>query len=143
MSVSKRCGCRNPKTGQPYSPNKCPRMDGEPKHGTFGYSFRHRGRQFRKWGFPNKRAAQSAEAKLRASLDAGTHVEPSRVMLREYAKQWLVRRQTTGKGLRETTASNYRRHVEQDIMRSKLGEMMLTDIRRTHINQFTADLIKS
>jgi integrase len=94
-------------------------------------------------GFPNKKAAQTALATLRASLDTGTYTEPAKVTLGEYAKQWLVRRQTTGKGLRETTASNYRRHVEQDIIPSKLGKMMLTDIRRTHINQFTADLIKS
>jgi integrase len=140
VSVSRRCGCRNPETGQPYSPNKCPRMDEEPKHGTWGYSFRYRGGQHRKWGLPNKRAAQSAEAKLRASLDAGTYTEPSKVTLGEYAPEALARRRMTGNGLKDTTVAPYARYVRQDIVPSKLGAMLLTDIKRAHVNAWVAEL---
>jgi site-specific recombinase XerD len=64
-------------------------------------------------------------------------------MLAEYATQWLERRQTTGKGLKATTASNYARYIRADIAPSKLGEMKLTDIRRAHVNRFAADLTKA
>ena len=74
-------------------------------------------------------------------MDSNTYVEPSKITLGEYARQWLQRRKATGKGLKATTAANYRRYVEQDIIPSKLGKMLLTDIRRhPHINLFVADL---
>jgi integrase len=85
--------------------------------------------------------AQTALAKLKTSLDSGTYVEPSKITLAEYAGEWLKRRQATGTGLKATTAANYKRYVEQDIVPSKLGQMMLTDIRRTHINDFVVELI--
>jgi hypothetical protein len=36
--------------------------------------------------------------------------------------------------------SGYRRYIDNDITPSTLGEMRLSDIRRAHINQFTAGL---
>jgi integrase len=102
---------------------------------------RQRRKQFRKGGFKTKGEAQKALTKLQASLDNNTYVEPSKITLGEYARQWLQRRKTTGKGLKATTAANYLRYVEQDIIPSKLGKMLLTDIRRhPHINAFVADL---
>jgi hypothetical protein len=62
------------------------------KHGTWGYEFRHQGRKHRKHGFATKREAQQAATKLRASLDAGTYVEPSKRTLAEYAPEALARR---------------------------------------------------
>ena len=67
--------------------------------------------------------------------------EPSKVPLGDYALQWLQRRKTTGNGLKDTTAANYVRHIRDDIIPSKLGQMKLTDIRRTHVNAFLAELI--
>ena len=67
--------------------------------------------------------------------------EPSKVLLGDYALQWLQRRKTTGNGLKDTTAANYVRHIRDDIIPSKLGQMKLTDIRRTHVNAFVAELI--
>lgn len=49
----------------------------------------------------------------------------------------------TGSGLKETTAANYRRYIERNIVPSGLGAMKVTDIRRHHINAFAADLIKA
>jgi integrase len=150
--VYRRCGCRDEKTGRQLG-GSCPELKSDPKHGLWAYYLsggteadpnqpgRRRRRQFRKGGFKTKGEAQKALTRLRASLDAGTYTEPSKITLAEYARQWLQRRKTTGKGLKPTTAANYQRYVEQDIIPSKLGKMLLTDIRRhPHINAFVADL---
>jgi integrase len=145
-SVYRRCDCRDEKGKQYWA--KCPQLKSDPKHGSWAYYLSHgtdprtgQRRQFRKAGFARKGDAQTALAKLRASLDSGTYVEPSKITLGEYASQWLKRRQATGKGLKATTLSGYTRYVEADIIPSKLGTMKLTDIRRGHINQFVAELI--
>jgi hypothetical protein len=41
---------------------------------------------------------------------------------------------------RPTTAANYERYVRQDIVPSELGEMRLTEIRRSHVNAWIANL---
>jgi hypothetical protein len=151
MSVDRRCGCRNPDTGQPYGPGKCPRFAAEPRHGAWGYAFRFgtepdpkragrlRSRQFRKFGLPSKRAAQSAEAKLRASLDDNKYVEPSKRTLSEYAAEVIERGRVNGLW-KPTTLVGYRRYVEQDICPSRLGQMRLTEIRRAHVNAWITEL---
>ena len=120
--VRRRCGCRDEK-GKQYGAN-CPQLKSDPKHGSWSYYLSHgtdprtgQRRQFRKAGFARKGDAQTALAKLRASLDSGTYVEPSKITLAEYAGKWLKRRQTTGTGLKATTAANYKRYVEQDMCR--------------------------
>jgi site-specific recombinase XerD len=45
--------------------------------------------------------------------------------------------------LKPTTLANYERYAEQDIGPSKLGAMLLTDIRRAHVNAWVADLAES
>jgi site-specific recombinase XerC len=45
--------------------------------------------------------------------------------------------------MKATTASTYARYVRQDIAPSNLGGMKLTDIRRTHVNAWVADLTKA
>jgi integrase len=146
-SVYRRCGCRD-QDGKQYGAS-CPQL-ADPRHGSWGYYLSHgsdprtgKRRQFRKAGYASKRQAQSALAELRASLDRGTYVEPSKITLAEYARKWLRRRQTTGKGLAPTTAANYERYINNDIVPSKLGEMKLTDIRRLHVNQFAGDLTQA
>jgi integrase len=144
-SVFRRCGCRG-QDGKQLGAS-CPQLKSDPKHGSWAYHLSHgsdprtgQRRQHRKAGFKTKRAAESALAKLRASLDSGTHVEPTKITLADYARQWLARRQVTGTGLKATTLSGYRRYIENDITLSTLGGMRLSDIRRAHINQFTAGL---
>jgi integrase len=97
-------------------------------------------RQFRKVGFTTKRAADAALADLKAKLNMGTYVEPSQETLAQYAPKALARRSITGTGLKATTAATYQRYVEQDIAPSRLGEMKLTDIRRSHVNAWVAEL---
>ena len=91
---------------------------------------------------PDEKAADQALTKLKASLDTGSYVKPSEKLLAEYAPEVMARRLTTEKGLKPTTAATYSRYVEQDIVPSRLGEMRLTDIRRSHVNAWVADLTK-
>jgi integrase len=158
-SVYRRCGCTEPDPNRPgkrkqYTANHpCPKMAEDPKHGTWCYGFNYgsepdpkqpgktRRRQFRKAGFKTKRAAESAAAKLRASLDAGSYTEPSKKTLAPYAVEVIERRRTGG--LKPTTLANYERYVRQHIVPSQLGQMLLTDIRRSHVNAFLAELTKT
>jgi Arm DNA-binding domain len=139
QQLYRRCGCRD-ENGRQYGKN-CPKLRSDPKHGTWGYSLSHgsdprtkKRRQFRKAGFATKREAASALAWLRASLDTGTYTEPSKKTLAQYAPTALERRRITGAGLKATTTANYERYVRHYIVSSKLGEMRLTDIRRSHSN---------
>jgi integrase len=138
--IHRRCGCRE--DGRQLG-TKCPKLASDPKHGTWGYEFRLQGKKHRKNGFATKREAQQAATKLRASLDAGTYVEPVKKTLAEYAPEALRRREVTGNGLKPTTLANYERYVRQDIAPSQLGRMLLTDIRRSHVNVWIADLSKT
>jgi hypothetical protein len=147
-SVYRRCGCRDD-NGKQYGTH-CPDLKTDLKHGTWAYLLSagsdprtKKRRQYRKAGFATKGAAVSALAKLRTSLDSGTYTEPSKKTLAEYAPEALKRRLATGTGLKPTTAATYGRYVAQDIVPSRLGEMLLTDIRRSHVNTWIADLTKA
>ena len=147
-SVYRRCGCRD-ENGKQLS-KLCPKLTADPKHGTWAYYLSHgsdpktkQRRQYRKAGFKTRRDADSAMAKLKTSLDTGTYTEPSKKTLAEYAPEILTRLQTTGSGLKPTTMASYRRYVRQDIVPSRIGEMRLTDIRRSHVNAWVDDLTKA
>lgn len=45
--------------------------------------------------------------------------------------------------MKATTAAGYARYIRDDIAPSALGGMRLTDIRRHHVNTFTADLTRA
>jgi hypothetical protein len=83
-------------------------------------------RQFRKRGYRTKGEAQAALAKLRASLDADTYVEPSKIPLA--ATQWLERPQVTGSGLKATTLAGDTHYITRDIASSQVGAMKLIDV---------------
>ncbi|KQR52296.1 hypothetical protein ASF88_12150 [Leifsonia sp. Leaf336] len=68
---------------------------------------------------------------------------PTKQTYAEYLDKWFQRRQTTGRGLKPTTADNYARYIRDDIQPSSLGRMKLTDIRRFHINDFVSDLTEA
>lgn len=145
--VYRRCGCRD-EDGRQYG-SACPSL-GDPKHGSWGYFLSHgtdsqtgKRRQFRKTGYATKREALTKLAELRTSLDRGTYVKPTAITLAAYAADWLPRRQTTGEGLKPTTAAGYARYVAADIAPSALGGMRLTDIRRHHVNTYAAGLTRS
>jgi hypothetical protein len=145
QQLYRRCGCRD-ENGKQLG-NHCPKLKSDPKHGTWGYYLSHgsdpkthQRRQYQKAGFKTKAAAASAVAQPKASLDTGTYVEPTRKTLAEYAPEILARRQTTGFGLKPATAANYDRYVRQHIVPSRFGEMVLTDIRRSHVNGWVAEM---
>jgi len=147
QQLYRRCGCRD-ENGRQYGAH-CPKLK-DPKHGTWAYYLSHgsdpktkQRRQYRKAGFKTKAAAASAAAKLKTSLDTGTYTEPSKKTLAEYAPEILVRRQVTGSGLKPTTMATYQRYVSQDIVPSRLGEMRMTDIRRSHLNVWVTELTKA
>jgi integrase len=138
----RRCGCRG-RDGKQLGPN-CPKLKSDSRHGSYGYYLSagvdprtQQRRQFRKAGFPTRKAAQSALAKLKASLDGGSYVEPTRKVLAIYAQEVLARWQNR---LRDNTLASYGRYIKNDIGPSRLGEMVLTDIRRSHIDAFIKEL---
>ena len=138
--IYRRCGCRDEKTGKQLG-QSCPKLKTDPKHGTWAYYLSagsdprtKQRRQYRRAGFKTKAAAVSAMAELKTGLDKGTYTEPSKLTLAEHAPKALERRRVTGTGLKPTTAATYERYVKQDIVPSKLGELKLTDIRRSHVN---------
>jgi integrase len=125
-------------------------LESDPKHGSWAYYYSNgsdprtgKRRQYSKAGFPTKKAADAALTELKHQLGKGTYVKPSEKLLAEYAPEIMARRLTTGSGLKPTTAATYQRYVEQDIVPSRLGEMRLTDIRRSHVNAWVADLTKA
>ena len=143
-SVYRRCGCRD-ENGRQYGTH-CPELRSNPKHGTWGYYLSAgiepktgQRRQFRKAGFPTKREADTALTELKNKLHRGTYVKPSDKTLAQYAREWLPRRERSGKGLRATTVAGYEFYITDDIAPSVLGAMKLTDIRRYHVSEFVAD----
>ena len=105
MSVYRRCGCLDA-DGKQYGA-KCPKLATDPKHGTWAYQFnagtelngktgKPKRRQIADGGFPTRRAALNAEAEARDKVAKGRYVEPSKLTPADYAREWLVRRRTTG-----------------------------------------------
>jgi integrase len=69
----------------------------------------------------------------------GATAKPSDKELGAYAQE-VLRRRRASRALRESTLATYERYVRDDITPSKLGGMRLTEIRRTDVNGFLADL---
>jgi integrase len=120
----------------------------DPKHGTWSFYLAAgidpktgRRRQIRRSGFATKQAAQKARNEAAVKVDRGTYVAPTRERFGDYLTRWLTHHSTTGRGLRETTAWNYRRYIEQDIAPSALGSIPLAELRRFHVTEFVAELV--
>ncbi|WP_082518928.1 site-specific integrase [Leifsonia sp. Leaf336] len=146
--IYRRCGCRDD-AGRQYG-TTCPKLATDPKHGTWAFYLAAgidpktgRRRQVRRAGFATKQAAQKARNAAASKVDSGTYVAPTKQTYAEYLDKWFQRRQTTGRGLKPTTADNYARYIRDDIQPSSLGRMKLTDIRRFHINDFVSDLTEA
>ena len=143
--IYRRCGCRDAE-GKQLGKN-CPQL-ADPKHGTWGY-YVSAGKdpktgkriQHRKAGFRTEREARIERNKVAVKIDSGTFVRPTRKTVADYLNDWLPRRQKTGKGLKPTTLSNYRRYIDRDITPTRLGQATLTEVRRHHVNAFITELI--
>lgn len=148
QALYRRCGCRD-ESGKQYGTH-CPKLKTDSKHGTWAFYLSDgnakgpnqttKRRHYRKAGFKTRREADSAMAELKHKLGKGTYVEPSKKTLAEYAPEILARRKMTGSGLKPTTMAAYTRYTTLDIVPSRLGEMKLTDIRRSHVNVWVAEL---
>jgi len=91
-----------------------------------------------KAGFATKREAQDALTQVLASLRAGTHIEPSRLLLSEFLSgEWLPAVRAT---IRPTTYLSYQGHVEAHIIPA-LGTLPLQHLGAPHINAFYAGLL--
>ncbi|WP_367646018.1 site-specific integrase [Paenarthrobacter ureafaciens] len=143
--IYRRCGCRDENKKQ-YG-TKCPQLAKDPKHGSWGFYVAAgvdpatgKRRQVRQAGFPTQKAAREARNKAARDLDQGTFVKRNTERYGDYLDGWLERHRDTGKGIRATTYDNYARYIRNDIKGSELGRMMLSDIRRYHLNDFLQGL---
>jgi hypothetical protein len=142
--VYRRCGCRDV-DGKQYGA-ACPNMT-DPKHGSWGFHLSAglnpktgKRQAVRRFGFKTKREAQEERNKAAVKVDKGSYVAPTKQTFADYLDVWLAHRQANGAGLKETTSFNYLRYIHGDIQPSTLGRMMLTDIRRYHVNAFLKEL---
>ena len=140
--VYRRCGCRE--NGKQLG-NACPRLAGDPKHGTWSYTVSAgtnprtgKRRQLRGGGFATKREAQSALLAARSKAAAGRMPTDTKVTVAEYLETWLERREVDG--LRPSTMAMYRRYVRNDIV-PELGRLKLADLRRTDVDRFVRGLV--
>lgn len=145
--VYRRCGCRDEDGKQLGA--RCPKLS-DSKHGTWGYHISAgtdpltgKRRTVREFRFTREADARKARNAAAVKIDIGTYVTPSKQTYSDYLDMWFKRRQTTGDGLKPTTADNYARYIRKDIQPTSLGRMKLTDIRRHHINSFLDDLTAS
>ncbi|QOI63652.1 site-specific integrase [Arthrobacter sp. TES] len=143
--VYRRCGCRDENKKQ-YGA-KCPQLAKDPKHGSWGFYVAAgvdpatgKRRQVRQAGFATQKAAREARNKVARDLDQGTFVKRSKERYGDYLDEWLERHRTTGKGLEATTYDNYARYIRNDIKGTDLSRMILSDIRRYHLNDFLRSL---
>jgi integrase len=128
-SVYSWCGCRDPVSGGRLG-SRCPQR-GRPGHGSWYLSLElpagldgHR-RRIRRGGYPTRKAAEKALARLRMPED------PEAVLT---TGEWLEQRT----GPRESTIRGYAAHVRL-YLRPCLGRILLADVSAQHAEaMFTA-----
>lgn len=85
-----------------------------------------------------KKDAQRELTRLLAAVDEGTAVDPSRVTVADYLREWL----TVGEGLSPKTLERYRQLAEQQII-PHLGASALQKLRPAQIHGWHGILLKS
>lgn len=155
--IYRRCGCRvggdkqyRPLPVRPTTEDReraCPSMS-DPKHGSWGFYIAAgtdprtgKRKQHRKAGFSTEKAARVARNKVAATIDNGTYTAPNKITVEQYLAEWLPRRERTGKGLKPTTVSNYRRYIENDVTGSTVGVVKLSELRRDHVQRYVDQLM--
>jgi len=132
-SVYSWCGCRDPSTGGRLG-SRCPQR-GKPGHGSWYLSLElpagldgHR-RRIRHGGFPTRKAAQQALARLRMPADPEAALTTG-----EWLDRWLQQRT----GPCESTIRGYAAHVRL-YLRPCLGRILLADLTVQQVQaMFTA-----
>ncbi|MGH3441851.1 MAG: tyrosine-type recombinase/integrase [Nitriliruptorales bacterium] len=100
-----------------------------------------RTRSTTKRGFTRKRDAETALRKVLIGIDEGTHVEPSKITVAEWADEFLESIEPTGKGGRRHrgkvgigTHATYRQYLETYVVR-RWGQRRLADITARDIDK--------
>jgi integrase len=132
-SVYSWCGCRDPVAGGRLG-SRCPRR-GQRGHGSWYLSLElpagsdgHR-RRIRRGGFPTRKAAAKALARLRMPADPAGLVTTG-----DWLDRWLGERT----GSRESTIRGYAAHVRL-YLKPCLGRILLADLSAQHVQaMFTA-----
>lgn len=160
--VFRRCGCRD-ETGKTYGAlpeqptqaqraRACPTMLTDPKHGRWSFRLSagfdpatRKRRQVNGGMFDTKREAQTERNKAAVLLDKGKVPTVDRTTYAQYLPKWLDRRKRMSSGRRgplaATTAENYQRYIDADIVPSALGAMQVRQIRRGHVQAFVDQLV--
>src|SRR6266700_1904500 len=132
-SVYSWCGCRDPATGNRLG-SRCP-WRGQRGHGSWYLSLElpagpdGRHRRIRRGGFPTRKAAEKALARLRIPADPEALVTTG---------QWLDRWLEERTGPRSSTIRGYASHVRL-YLKPCLGHTLLADLTAGHVQaMFTA-----
>ena len=83
----------------------------------------------------NKKAAQAELTRLLAEIDAGTAVEPSRLTVAEYLREWLA----ASEGLSPKTLERYRQLAERQII-PHVGAVPVQKLRAAQIGNWHTTL---
>lgn len=95
-------------------------------------------RQVKRRGFPTKKAALAAEAKVRTDADRGVSVRPGRITVERYLiEEWLPAKVPT---LKPSTATSYRETVAAYIV-PRIGGLALLKVDGGVLNAFYGDLL--
>ena len=102
------------------------------------FSYRVAGRQ--KWeSCRTLEQARRAKSARTTDIERGEFEERSRVTLHAYAREWIERYQGRGRrGFRENTREEYRRLLEQFVLRYFPERTRLSEIRPSHVAKYVA-----
>jgi integrase len=82
--------------------------------------------------------AIAAQAKARADVRSQTYIEPSRITVSEWLDTWL---EMNARTWRPATRVSYKAMLR--LVRARIGERPLQELRREHVDQMVRDLAKS
>jgi integrase len=86
-------------------------------------------KQIKKQGFKNKKEAHKAMVEILASVNKGEYSEPSKELLENYIREWLL---IKNNHLKNTTYRNYKSLIEKYII-PEIGHLKLAEIKERHI----------
>jgi len=95
-------------------------------------------KQKKKRGFNSKKEAEEALARLINEVNEGEYIEPSKMTLKQYLREWLDFRRT------KNSISTYKQLVNKTNSRiiPVLGQLILSNLNHKHIQQFHNSLFE-
>jgi integrase len=89
-------------------------------------------------GFRTKKEAEKACAEMISQIENDNYREPSKMLFKDYLKQWLESKSTT---IKKNTYENYVRHVDNNII-PHIGNLPLSKITPLDISNLHVHLLK-